>query len=783
MAKNNNVKDKKTKENNNSKVVKNSSNKKKTSSTTKKNNPTKKNAAKNNTKQIKEKENKLAAEEVKQEIKEEIKAEEKESHEEFAKILDEEEHHFFNDTFLRNVIWVTLFVFLIELIFKVLNDFSIFDYSTLRILISSFMLSFVFTFLASLTKRRWLRNTIVLLFIFVYAFYTWLQLGFINYLGVYMSFHTSSQFGAVKDYIGDYLNSFKLVYYVIFVPFILAIVYYLARRKKEYQKIKFNKKYLLIIPTLIISAVLYYLTLTLPFMQNELQIKSNMSLFVNPDVPTVAVNQFGTTMFGLLDLKSFLFPTEVAAEEFKANTEENTEPVSREVSEALKTIAESETNSKYKSLNNYFVSQKVTDYNEYTGMFEGKNVIVILMESVGEGIIDEENFPNFYKMYSEGWHWENNYSPRNSCATGNNEFSAMTGLYSIYNTCTTNVYRNNKYFEAIFNLFNNKGYNTTSMHDFVQWYYKRKTYQPNMGSQKYYGADDLNIKTAGYYGEWPSDEEFFEKAMDIVLNDGSDKPWMTWLTTVTSHQPYTNNSTYGNLYKDDFKAQGYSTSVSRYLSKLKVLDNALGIMLDRLEKAGELDNTVIVMTGDHYPYGLSKSSVAEMIDHDLSEYEIERTPFVIYNSTMTPKTFKEYNSYINLVPTVANLMGLEYDPRLYAGSDVLSDDYESRVVFADGSWKNEIAYYNASTSKIKYYGDTTYTPEEIQAINTEVGLKIDMSSKAIKANYFNYLEKEIAKYNEEHNTSSPTEEVITIPTDENANSTTEENNLNNKTEE
>ncbi len=763
----------------------------KTSKVTKKNTSTKKNTTKNNANKIKE--NELAEAEVKQEVQAEIKEEKKEietktNEEEFAKILDEEEHHFFDDTFIKNVLWVTLFVFLIELIFKVLNDFSIFDYSTLRILISCFMLSFVFTFIASLTKRRWLRNTIVLLFILVYAFYTWLQLGFINYLGVYMSFHTSSQFGAVKDYIGDYLNSFKLVYYVIFVPFILAIVYYFVRRKKEYQKIKINKKYLLIIPTLIISVILYYLTLTLPFMQNELQIKSNMSLFANPDVPTVAVNQFGTTMFGLVDLKSFLLPTEVAAEEFKANAEENNEPVSREVSEALKVIAESETNSKYKSLNNYFVSQKVTDYNEYTGMFEGKNVIVILMESVGEGIIDEENFPNFYKMYSEGWHWENNYSPRNSCATGNNEFSAMTGLYSIYNTCTTNVYRNNKYFEAIFNLFNNKGYNTTSMHDFVQWYYKRKTYQPNMGSQKYYGADDLNIKTAGYYGEWPSDEEFFEKAMDIVLNDGSDKPWMTWLTTVTSHQPYTNNSTYGNLYKDDFKAQGYSTAVSRYLSKLKVVDNALGIMLDKLEKAGELDNTVIVMTGDHYPYGLSKSSVSEMIDHSLSEYEIERTPFVIYNSTMTPKTFKEYNSYINLVPTVANLMGLEYDPRLYVGSDVLSDDYESRVVFADGSWKNEIAYYNASTSKIKYYGDKTYTPEEIQAINTEVGLKIDMSSKAIKANYFNYLEKEIAKYNEEHKMVSTPEGGITTPTDENTNPTTEnpttdENNLNNNTEE
>ena len=267
-----------------------------------------------------------------------------------------------------------------------------------------------------------------------------------------------------------------------------------------------------------------------------------------------------------------------------------------------------------------------------------------------------------------------------------------------------------------------------------------------MGSGKVDGAKDLGIKTASYYGEWPSDVEFFEKAFDIVLNDDSTAPWMTWLTTVTSHQPYSNNSTYGELYKDDFKALGYSNSVSRYLSKLKVVDEAIGVMIDKLLEAGELENTVIVMLADHYPYGLNKSYISEIIDHELGDYEIEKTPFVIYNSSMNSKTFSEYNSYINLVPTIANLMNLDYDPRLYMGDDLLSDDYESLVVFADGSWKNEIAYYNASTSKIKYYTEATYTAEEIQRINTEIDLKISMSSKAIKSNYFKYLGEKLEEY-------------------------------------
>ncbi len=666
----------------------------------------------------------------------------------------------FKDTYISNLLLMIATLFLIELIFRKMNNFAIFDYATLRIFLSVCLFSLVITFISNLFKKRWLRNIINLLFVFVYSLYTWLQVGFINYLGVYISFHTTSQFGAVKDYLFDYLNSFKWTHHLLYIPFlVMLLIYIFAFRKKEYRKGKFKNKVFCLIPSLIVLGGLYYGTLVVPFMQNSFQIKSNIKLFLNPDVPTVAVNQFGTTVFGIMDLKSYLFP--VAEEEtvFNPTYPNESGSTTKEVSDALDHIAEEDDNVRYSSLNKYFASQSVTDYNEYTGMFEGKNVIVILMESVNEAIINEKEFPNFYKLYSEGWHWENNYSPRNSCATGNNEFSAMTGLFSIYNACTSNVYKDNTYFEAIFNLFNNKGYRTTGMHDFVEWYYKRKTIHPNMGAQTYYGADTLGIKTASYYGEWPSDIEFFEKGLDIILNDESDKPFMTWFTTVTSHQPYTNESTYGNLHKDYFMSLGYSSAVSRYLSKLKVVDDAIGTLVDRLKSAGVYDDTVIVLMADHYPYGLSKSQVAEMITHDLKDYEIERTPLVIYNSEMTPKTFTEYNFYLNLVPTLANLMNLDYDPRLYLGHDVLSKDYESMVIFADGSWKNEKAYYNASTSKITFYEENAYTEEEIQAINAEVDLKISMSSKAIKSNYFNYLENKIAEYEENQKEDANEEEL------------------------
>ena len=116
---------------------------------------------------------------------------------------------------------------------------------------------------------------------------------------------------------------------------------------------------------------------------------------------------------------------------------------------------------------------------------------------------------------------------------------------------------------------------------------------------------------------------------------------------------------------------------------------------------------------------------------------------------MEAKTFSEYTSYINIVPTLANLFDLDYDPRLYMGDDLLSPDYESRVVFADGSWKNERAYYNASSGRIKNYGDNPYSNEEIKAINEKVSYQMKMSSLAIKNNYFKYLKTQLDKYIEE----------------------------------
>ena len=663
---------------------------------------------------------------------------------------------YINKNILLNTIINFTFLILIEIIFKIVNFYNLIDYSSIRILISSFLLSFIIGNLEYFINKK-LHKYINIVLIFMSSIYALAETGFNNFIGVYMSLGTSSQLGAVIDYIREFILSFKWYYYFLLLPSILMILYYIFINKKIINKYnismnKYNykllnkrlyvKKLSLSILILCMFSNLYLLTIYVPFMQNKLQTVSNKKLFKSPNIPSIAVKQFGITTFGILDVNNYFFPAKVS-EEYKIENESNKyakENTTRKFDDTnWNNLIDNETNETLNTLNKYFINNDISDTNNYTGMFKDKNLIVIMLESVNDIIINKEDYPNFYKMYSEGWRWKNNYSPRNSCSTGNNEMSGMTSLFSIYNTCTANNYRKNTYFEAIFNLFNNKGYNTFSAHDYTEHYYYRNEIHTNMGSNAYYGVEKLGIEYSSIYKNWASDEDFMNKVLELIDNVDN-KNFMAWLTTVSSHQPYYYSSIEGDKYLSLYEDMDIRTDLKRYKSKLKILDNALGILLNGLEEKGILDDTVIVMYGDHYPYGLSTDTINTVLDYDTNvDYENERVPFVIYNNGIESKEFESYTSYINILPTVANLFDLDYDPRLYMGSDLLSKDYESMVIFADGSWKNEYAYYNASRSSIEYYTDKTYTIEELQNINNKIDLKIKMSGLAIKNNYFNYL--------------------------------------------
>ena len=652
--------------------------------------------------------------------------------------------------FLYNTIILFITWFLIEIIFKIVSIINLLDVSTIRIFFSTLFLSIIISFIELFVKDK-TKKIINLIVIFFISFYSLLQVGLNNFIGVYISVNVSSQTGAVMSYIFDFIKSLHWYYYFLMIPFIFLIIYYKLIEKKII-KIKidnnFDKIKVCIQGTsfLLLIGFIFYLTISLPSLQNELQVKSNKELFHYPSNPTIVMKQFGPSVYCLLDIKS-LFIKDVNDNSEEKDYSYNQKNIEIDDNEWIKLMNEEE-DVMIKDLHHYFINNKINDKNSYTGLFEDKNVIVIMMESVNDIFINKDLYPNFYRLLNNGFYYKNNYSPRNSCSTGNNELSGMIGLYSIYSECTANSYSDNIYPESIFNLFKNKGYKVTSMHDYTEQYYQRRKIHTNVGSEKYYDVDDLKMTYNTREETWASDEEFMTKVVDILNNYKKNDKFMTWLTTVTSHQPY-GDSLYGNKYLnllENEKYKNYDIKVKRYMSKLKVLDNGLGILLDGLDKQGKLDNTVIVLFGDHYPYGISKNLLEPAIPYSVEEkYELERVPLVIWSNDIEATTFNQYTSYINLVPTLANLFNLDYDSRYYVGEDLFSNNYHSITVFADSSWKNEYAFYDASNSTITYYTDKTYTKDEILKISNIVEKKIYYSNLAIRFDYFNNLYNNLKK--------------------------------------
>lgn len=615
-------------------------------------------------------------------------------------------------------------------------------------------------------------NIIYILFVGIYNF---AEFGLSSYIGFFMGIGNADQGTKVGEFIRDFFSSYKVIHYTILIPLIIFLIYYIFIDRFVTKNIKRNSEFTLIqkiyieVVTVVIIIILssaYYATIRLDNFKNKLQTESNYGLWLYPENSNLTVNNFGVLMFGFCDIKASILHIDAdyvmnlnLNKSVIENKENNNEVVPVDLERKIDDTSWKELISKtndgtFKSLNNYFINRSITPKNDMTGKFKDKNLIIIMMESVNEiAIYNEEYFPTLYKMYHEGISFKNNYSPRNNCSTGNNEFTVLSSLFTINNTCTANTYASNKYPEAVFNIFNNAGYKTSAYHDYTQKFYRRSKILPNLGANKYYGVEDLKIPYSTNYTE-ADDKDMFIAAQKYYMNE--DK-FMAYFATVTPHQSYIDSQICSERYYKKYRDLGYSSNLSRYLSKMQVMDEAFQELLKQLEETDKLKDTVIAVFGDHFPYGLTDSQINEFLEKNNAGYTINRnsttnknvdkTPMFIYNSEMEPLVVEDYTTIIDLLPTLLNMFDLEYDPRLYLGTDIFSNTHSSRAVFADGSWTNERGYYHAPNSSMKYLeGAEKYTDKELMYINQEISNRQKMSASAIKSNYFNYLGDGLKKY-------------------------------------
>ena len=686
---------------------------------------------------------------------------------------------FYSNVF-KNYFLLMLSLFASEIIFRVFTNINIFDMSMVRVLLTVNIIALILSAISSLFGRI-VGNILTLLFSLAFQFYMILEANLYSYLGTFVSFKMTESYNIVREYLADFSSRINWMYLLIAVPSAVLLIFYVfidyrikvlqrndeidfadkfdsdERKKMNDQIFARRRKHMMInskINAIVVAAILcgvYYYLLGAPFISSKVRVVSDKEIFNTLNNPNVAVARLGIVGYGLDDFRLKVMPY---AKSFKTDYDEKytiQEQIDsdyiRYVDDYLwRKVADNEKNQNYKTLNNYYLSKQITDRNDFSGIFRNKNVIIIQMSSVNNMIINEEYFPNIYKLYTEGWSWKNSYSPRGICSTGDGEFEAVTSMYTYGNNCTMNKYAANLYTETLFNKFEDERYTTSAFHNYTDTFYKRNSFYTNTGADKYYGVQDLSIPYSNQYSEWPSDITLMEKVLQFTKDENR---FATWVIPVSTSMSYLESTVIGDKNLDLFMSTNYNTSTKRYLSKLKELDDALGVLVDGLRKQGKLENTVLVLYSDHYPYGLDQSSINNYLkDEDVSKNrEIDRTPFIIYSTSIQGQVHEEYTTPINITPTIANLFGLTYDPRIYAGFDILTKGYENRAIFNDGSWVDSKGYYDAINGKFLYISpNNTYKEDELEKINKDIYYRIRMSNLALKNNYFSYLEKAKEEY-------------------------------------
>lgn len=480
---------------------------------------------------------------------------------------------------------------------------------------------------------------------------------------------------------------------------------------------------------------------------------SPMDLHNNLTSMDMCINKLGVIAATCADIRTTVFPSKKSAVVVEQITDESilekTEPVQEvteeETEETLEyeqnvmdidfaALAKTEEDSNIADLHSYFARQTPTYKNEYTGMFEGYNLIVLTCEGFSPMAIDENLTPTLYKLANSGFVFNNFYTPIWNVSTSDGEYAHLMGLYPKQGVWSFERSANNDVMFCLGNVFGDLGYSANAYHDHDYTYYGRDKSHPNMGYDYKGVGNGLDIEVT-----WPeSDIEMMEKTVDEYINNDN---FLAYYMTVSGHLEYNFGGNYiAQKNKEAVADLDLPDACKAYLACNIELDKAMEYLLDRLEQAGKLDNTVIVMTADHYPYGLENDEISALLGHEVeTNFEIYKNELIIWNSQMETVEVDKYCATVDILPTVLNLFGCEYDSRLLSGKDILSTA-AGFVYFNNGSFISESCMYNAESHEIIQLTDEPVDMDYAAAVQTIANNRRNVAASILTYDYYSYID-------------------------------------------
>ena len=638
---------------------------------------------------------------------------------------------------------VILFTFIIlmflELSFRILTNVTIFNISFLYVTLYNIFVSLLISFLVTWGNNKF-NKVIYYITIFIISFIYALQLCIYKMFGFYFDLSLLSATDQVASFAGDGL---KLILenivgvIVLFLPFIILLIFI--------RRISIHKNDVKINIIKLISLVVVYLVFIGALYIKGNGINSAKELYFNVNNNELNIRKFGVLNAFRIDVKRSIFGFDVKlnipddyVDPDKDDDEEDEEPeIVYEYNNLdidFDSLIASESNSTIKMMHEYFKNESGTLQNEYTKYFEGKNLILFMAESFNEIAVREDITPTLYKLVNSGFKFNNFYTPTISSTIGG-EFQELTGLVAASGFLSPWKSGENYYPFGVATAFQNLGYNTYAYHNHTYTFQSRHKYLAALGFDNYMGCRN-GLENEINCNQWPeSDVEMIEATFDDYI--ANENPFMVYYVTVSGHGDYGfNYSAMARKHKDDVANLNYSEKPLSYLAAKIELDQALELLINKLDEAGELEDTVIALVGDHYPYYLSLDEVNEIASYEKDNVvEINRSNFILWNSEMETVEIEKVGSQIDVLPTIYNLFGVEYDSRLIIGKDILSTE-PGLAIFGNSSWVSDKGTYFASSGEFVSRDGVTVDDDYIRYMNSIVSNKITMSRNIMKYDYY-----------------------------------------------
>ena len=563
---------------------------------------------------------------------------------------------------------------------------------------------------------------------------------------VYYTFYTSfasismlsltQYIGDVGDAVVENVLQLKDMVYIL-SPIVLTIVHLKLKKKSYYKKIELkSERKKRAFKTLSFSATLLFVFLVT-------MTSLDVSRFVKQWNKEYIVMRFGIYIYQANDLIISVQP--------KINSMFGYDKAHKEFVE-------------------YFAEERTMSNNQYTNMYAGKNVIAIHAESMMTNAMyltfnGQEVTPNLNKIARSGLFFSNFYSQVSVGTSSDSELTYNTTLMPT-KSGTAFVSYSDKTYISTPKLLGEKGYYTFSMHANTAAFWNRQTMHKSLGYDRFYSKVDYEIDKENVIGLGLADKSFFQQSVQKLKKiDAEHDNWYGVLIMLTNHTPFSDIDKYGEFPVDIVETvineQGIEeqithpymegTKLGNYFKSIHYADAALGEFVTELEANGLLEDTIIVIYGDHdarlsrkeyeklYNYNFDTKQFIDEDDenyrkYDSYQYELGRkVPFIIWSKDMESKGINKEISNVmgmyDVMPTLGNMLG--FNNKYALGHDIFEIGENNIVVFPNGNWVTNKMYYNSQKAAYLSLSEQVITEEEISKNSEYANKLLDVSNNII----------------------------------------------------